>query len=110
MEREIDAVLRRLGRAVTVENPGEEPCVVQALIQPIRDKGEDQSSPTPLGILRKDRFLYLGQAHVPLRDGGSVAEDEARYQVVSAHPIRSGGQDPAYWWAILRPEAGEETT
>lgn len=110
MEAEFNAVLRRLGRPVTVEDPGGETAQVRALIQPVRDRREEQSSPSPLGGLRKDRFLYLGQAHVPLRDGGAVEEEGTRYRIVSAHPVRSGGGETAYWWALLRPMGREEET
>lgn len=108
MEAEFDAVLTKLGRSVTVESTGGETTQVRALIQPVRDRGEEQSRPSPLGGLRQDRFLYMGQAHVPLEDGGAVEEEGARYRIVSAHPIRSGGGETAYWWALLRPMGREE--
>lgn len=96
MDREWRAILTRYGQRVTVDG-----AVHQAFLQPVLDKREGQECPSPLGLRRDDRFLYLGPADVPLKAGVSmVTVDGQDYVVQTAHPI--GGRTPHHWWGILR--------
>lgn len=107
MEREWQAVLDRYGQKVTVYGRLEGPGVsTRAFLQSVRDKGEDQSVPTPLGLRREDRFLYLGPPDVPLCDGGRVEWQGRRYVVQSAHPVGAGRTN--HWWGLLRPGDRED--
>lgn len=97
MDREWSAILNRFGQTVGVD--GRE---VKAFLQPVLEKGEGQVRPSPLGLRREDRLLYLGPADVPLQAGVSRVEANGRdYVVQSAHPV--GTAVPHHWWAVLRP-------
>lgn len=101
MEREWKAILNRYGQELTVENEGGRTSV-RAFLQPVLERGQEQSVPTPLGLRREDRFLYLGPAELELTAGMSrVYWNEQDYEVQSAHPV--GGTKPHHWWAVLRP-------
>lgn len=101
MEREWKAILNRYGQELTVENEGGRTSV-RAFLQPVLERGQEQSVPTPLGLRREDRFLYLGPAELELTAGESwVCWNGQDYEVQSAHPV--GGTKPHHWWAVLRP-------
>lgn len=105
--QEWKAVLARYGQRVTVRSaqggPGE---TVRAFLQPVAEEKVDQQVPSPLGVRREDRFLYLGPADVPLADGGRVEYAGRQYVVQSAHPVGAGRE--WHWWGILRPMDREE--
>ena len=101
MEREWTAILNRYGQEVSVCNGGAE-TAVHAFLQPVLERGQEQSVPTPLGLRREDRFLYLGPAELALTAGESrVYWNGQDYEVQSAHPV--GGTKTHHWWAVLRP-------
>lgn len=102
MEREWRAVLERYGQKVTVCGEMGGPSVkTRAFLQSVPDKREDQRIPTPLGLRREDRFLYLGPPDVPLKDGDMVEWEGQSYLVQSAHPVGAGQIN--HWWGLLRP-------
>ena len=102
-------VLARFGQDVTLYPAGGgEGTPVRAFLQPLLRREEDQQIPSPLGLRREDRFLYLGPAHAPLEDGGTVARGTDRFSVVSTHLV--GGRQEVYRWALLRPCDGEVGT
>lgn len=105
MEREWRAVLARYGQAAAVCEGREDPGVqVRAFLQPVLDRREDQRVPSPLGLRREDRFLYLGPPDVSLAEGGRVVWQSGSYAVQSAHKVGE-----SHWWALLRPlEEAEE--
>jgi hypothetical protein len=104
MAREWQAILARHGQRVTVFQDGQEDgTAVRAFLQPVREKNTEQEVPSPLGMRRDDRFLYLGPVEVPLEARKSrVVLDGQNYQVQMAHLVGN-----SHWWGILRPE--EET-
>ena len=105
MDREWSAILSRYGQTVTVY-AGEETRTLRAFLQPVLDKGEGQQRPSPLGLRREDRFLYLGPADAPLQAGVSRVDWQGQcYEVQSAHPV--GAPSPHHWWAVLRPREEE---
>ena len=64
---------------------------------------EQQRRPTPLGLRREDRYLYLGLPQVEVKAGESrVRWQGQEYEVQSAHPIYVGNK-PSHWWAVLTP-------
>lgn len=102
------ALLTRYGQRVVLHQ-GDSTVDARAFLQPIREKGQAQSLPSPLGWQREDRFLYLGDPNRPLSDHGDWVEFEgAGYAVVSAHPVHVGNS-VSHIWAVLRPrDTGEE--
>lgn len=102
------ALLAQYGQRVVLHQ-GDTAADARAFLQPIREKGQAQSLPSPLGWRREDRFLYLGSPDHPLSAGGDWVEFEgAGYAVVSAHPVYVGTA-VSHIWAVLRPrDQGEE--
>ena len=102
------ALLAKYGPRVVLHQ-GDSTVDARAFLQPIREKGQAQSLPSPLGWQREDRFLYLGDPNHPLSDHGDWVEFEgAGYAVVSAHPVHVGNS-VSHIWAVLRPrDTGEE--
>ena len=96
-------LLEQYGQAVEI-CPGEEavgiPC--KAFVQPVLEK-QEQTAPTPLGCVRQDRWLYLGDPAVPLElaADGYVRWQGAEYEVLSAQPVYLGGA-VNHWWGVLR--------
>lgn len=109
----VEDILRRYGQEMTVCAGPEGPeTPVRAMLQPIRAnrREEEQVLPTPLGRRREDRFLYLGQAEVPLKagTGAFLRWREEQYAVQSAQPIYLG-KELSHWWAVLVPMDEEGT-
>lgn len=97
MKSEWEAILRRYGQRVTVTRGGER-WGVKAFVQPVRDR-DDQLVPSPLGLRREERCLYLGPAGLPLFPRESVVTwGGVEYEVCSTHPVGDGH----HVWAILR--------
>ena len=109
MGREWQAILARYGQSVTVGTQAKDDAVtVRAFLQPVLDKNQAQSVPSPLGLRREDRFLYLGPTHVPLTAFESLVTWQGQvYEVQSAHPV--GARGTGHWWAMLRPRDKEST-
>lgn len=101
-------LLAKYGQRVVLHQ-GDNTVDARAFLQPIREKGQAQSLPSPLGWQREDRFLYLGDPNHPLSDHGDWVEFEGTgYTVISAHPVHVGNS-VSHIWAVLRPkDTGEE--
>lgn len=98
MKREWKAILGRYGRTVTVCTPGRAEEKVKVFLQPVLDR-EAQIQPSPLGLRREERMLYLGPGEVELLPSESVVQDGAcRYEVRSTRPVEGGH----HVWAVLR--------
>lgn len=109
MEGTWSALLARYGQRVVLHR-GEETSEQPAFLQPIRETGQAQQVPSPLGLRREDRFLYLGVPECPLALTDWVEWNGCAYTVQSAHPIYLG-QTALYIWAVLRPgDAEKEVT
>ena len=102
MRAEWTAILNRYGQNVTVTR-ADERVTVKAFVQPVLDK-EHQLAPSPLGLRREEKCLYLGPAHLPLFPRESVVTwDGADYEVRSTRLVGDGH----HAWAILqRKECG----
>ena len=106
----LQGLLDRYGQAVTVlGGSAQEPVAGRAFLQPILDRREDwkQRRPSPLGLARKDRFLYLGEPDLPLSMGDRVSCLGVDYEVQAAQPIWVG-KVLSHWWAVLRVRDREE--
>ena len=71
-------------------------------MQPIRETGQEQQVPSPLGFRREDRLLYLGVPDCPLGQEDWVEWNGEAYTVQSTHPVYLG-RTALYTWAVLRP-------
>lgn len=101
-----ERILERYGQKVDVYY-GESRVGVpaRAFLQPVLERREDwkQEVPSPLGMARQDRFLYMGEAGVPL-DGigeGFLMCRGVRYEVQAAQAVYVG-KELSHWWAVLR--------
>ena len=101
MEREWSALLERYGQRVVLHR-GERETAGKAFLQPIRETGQEQQVPSPLGFRREDRLLYLGVPDCPLGQEDWVEWNGGAYEVWSTHPVHAG-QEVLYTWAVLRP-------
>ena len=97
----IERILNRWGQAVTIE--GTEGLVsAQALLQPVREKGEAEPFVmTEMGSVDDRLWRYLGR--VPLEQNDIVQYGRRRFSVRSCRPYYV--QDTViYWWARLEAE------
>lgn len=108
--RTFTELLRRYGQEVELYYSGEPagvPC--RAFVQPILERKE-QELPSPLGRVRQDKWLYLGDPKMPLNspEKGYVLWQGKQYRVLNAHPVYLGKQ-VNHWRGILqmidRPDA-----
>ena len=101
LEREFARVLARYGQRVRVyTNDDPEGVDLRAFVQPMREKGTEQSVPSPLGRVWQDRLVYLGPGDRALDEDSRVELDGRRFAVQAAHPIREG-ERISHWWAVL---------
>ena len=107
MDGEWQAILTRSGRDVTLYSPQyPEGTTLRAMVQPVLERTGEQQVPSPLGMRREDRFLYLGKPEEPLTPGCWVEWNGTGYEVQTAHPIQAGGRT-SHVWAVLRPRDRE---
>lgn len=108
MEQAWRTILAQYGQRVTVYPEGKGPGVtLNAFLQPVLEQGKEQSVPSPLGMKRQDRFLYLGPAQNPLTPRVSrVVWAGRNFEVQAAQPV--GGKRIHHWWAVLRLQDREE--
>lgn len=105
----VNSLMNRYGQVVEIVR-AEEVISARAFLQPItnKQKQEMQHLPTPLGVRREDRFLYLGQPQVEVTAGESqVSWNGQKFDVQSAHPIYVG-RGLSHWWAVLVPADKED--
>lgn len=107
MEREFARILNRYGQDVRVyTKAAPEGAALRAFVQPMRERGTEQSVPTPLGQVMQDRFLYLGPPEAALDEECRVEVGGERFRVRAAHPVYVG-QSLSHWWAVLTRRAQE---
>lgn len=98
-------ILSRYGQTVTLyRQDGEEGTVCRAFLQPVRETGTDffQRQPTPLGLVRQDRWICLGGPEMALDELGEgyIAWRDQTFTVRSAQPVYLG-DELVYWWGLL---------
>lgn len=107
MEREFTRIAARYGQDVRVYTCGvPEGKALRAFVQPMRDRGTEQSVPSPLGQVKQDRFLYLGPPEPALDEDSRLEVGGERWRVRAAQPIYVGGV-LTHWWAVLTRRAQE---
>lgn len=100
-------VLDRYGQEVTVcYGDGRPGRVARAVLQPVMERREDwrQEVPTPLGLVRKDRFLYLGEPEVSLEGCDCLLWDGRAFFLRNVQPIYIG-EVLSHWWAMAGAES-----
>ena len=96
-------ILTRYGQDMTVYTQASpEGIGVRAFFQPMREKGTEQSVPSPLGWIRQERFLYLGPSEPCLDETSRVKVGAQVLEVQGSHLVYVGAQ-PVYRWAVLTP-------
>lgn len=102
----LEGLLNRYGQRAEIVRGNGTRTAARAFIQPVRESREAQI-PSPLGVGRQDRFLYLGEPGVPLDgpEGCYVRWQGRRLEVVNAQAIYIG-DEPSHWRAVLT--AGDE--
>lgn len=98
-------ILSRYGQNVTLHRQdGEGGTVCRAFLQPVLEKGTDffQRQPTPLGLVRQDRWICLGGPEIALDElgDGYIAWGDLTFTVRSAQPVYLG-EKLVYWWGLL---------
>ena len=103
-------LLDRYGQRVRqIPGDGTEAREARAFVQPLRERREEMD-PSPLGVGRKDRFLYLGEPGATLDGlaGGYVEWNGRTLRVMNGQGIYVGGR-LSHWWAVLTArDPGEE--
>lgn len=101
-------ILARYGQDVTVyTQDAPQGTTVRAFFQPQRDKGTEQSVPSPLGWVKQDWFLYLGPAEIRMEETCRVKVGEEVYQARSVQPVYVG-ERLTHWWAVFTRRSREE--
>lgn len=104
MRGTFETLLAKYGQSVTLCRHDGETETIRAFLQPVTERRENwrQTEPSPMGTVRKDRFLCLTGADTPLEDGYLEWRD-LRLRVSAAQPIYIG-DTVSHWWAILTVE------
>lgn len=98
-----DAIVKRYGRAVSVERDGIVLGTGRALLQPMLDQ-EAQFLPSELGVGRDERTLCLGERSLPLDPAPGetlLRQGDEVFVVVNARAVDVGTQR-VYWRAVLK--------
>ena len=98
-------ILSRYGQNITLyRQDGEEGTVCRAFLQPVMEQSADffQQLPTPLGLVRRDRWICLGGPDMALDQlgDGYIAWGGETFTVRSAQPVYLG-DELVYWWGLL---------
>ena len=99
-----EGLLQRYGQRVLLWREGaEEGTACRAFLQPIRERGE-QAQASPLGAVRQDKWLGLGEPGIALEGlgDGFIQWAGRRFRVISAQPFYLGTV-LSHWRAVLRP-------
>ena len=108
MSNPFDRILARYGTPVEIfRHPGEPGVTAMAMLQPVEER-ERQFAPSLLGWGRQERWLYLGQAEVPLEmeGDGFVRWNGREFRVYSARKVQLG-RAGSHWWGMLTPREGD---
>lgn len=100
------SVLDRFGQSVCLQNEnGETLAQGRAFLQPVLERSEEkpQLRPSPLGTIRRDRFLCLAHPSLPLDRLGSgrLVAAGCAYKILTLQPVRLGDA-LSHWWCLLK--------
>lgn len=109
MRRMIDKILRQYGLAARVRHHGTL-YDVRIFFQPSMAKTLQRMEPevSPLGIVPRGQYLYIGPAGQDLAEGDEVHVGGKVYSVRRAEVYQDAG-GPVYWWGLC-VEGGVEDT
>lgn len=103
MNGEFQRLLEEYGQRVTVCRGGEK-TEARAFLQPVLERREDwrQELPTPIGVMRRDRWLYLGDGAAPLEEAEEmrILWQGHTLRIQTARPVYVG-ERLSHWWAVL---------
>lgn len=113
-----EGLLQRYGQRVLLWREGaEEGTACRAFLQPIRERGE-QAQASPLGAVRQDKWLCLGEPGIALEGlgDGFIQWAGRRFRVISAQPVLPGdgivplaGRAAAHGRGLTGNAEGEES-
>lgn len=107
MSGTFEKLLAKYGQSVTLCRREGETETIRVFIQSVTERRETwrQTEPSPMGTVRKDRFLCLAGADTPLEnlEDGYLEWRGLRLKVSAAQPICIG-DTVSHWWAILTVE------
>ena len=107
MSGTFETLLDKYGQSVTLCRRKGEMETIRAFLQPVTERRETwrQTEPSPMGTVRKDRFLCLTGVDMPLEhlEDGYLEWRGLRLKVSAAQPIYIG-DTISHWWAILTVE------
>lgn len=107
MSGTFETLLDKYGQSVTLCRREGEKETIRAFLQPVTERRETwrQTEPSPMGAVRKDRFLCLSGADTSLEnmEEGHLEWRGLRLRVAAAQPICIG-DTVSHWWAILTVE------
>lgn len=102
MSGTFERLLARYGQSVLVcYGDGRPDRAARAFFQRLTERREDwrQEEPTPLGMMRQERFLYFGEPEVPLESGSVLLWKGRPFQLRAWEPIYVG-EKLNHWWAV----------
>ena len=107
MSGTFETLLAKYGQSVTLYRREGEKETIRAFLQPVTERRETwrQTEPSPMGTVRKDRFLCLTGTDTPLEnlEDGYLEWRDLRLRVSAAQPVYIG-HTVSHWWAILTVE------
>lgn len=103
MKELFQQLLDRYGQSLTLTRTETgESLAVRAFLQPLlKERQEPPVTPTPLGAVCDQRWLYLGSGDVPLSPGDRVDWEALSLTVQEAQPLYLG-DSLVYYRAVLR--------
>ena len=97
-------ILSKYGQNITLYRQDGEGTACRAFLQPVMEQSADffQQLPTPLGLVRRDRWICLGGPDMALDQlgDGYIAWGGETFTVRSAQPVYLG-EELVYWWGLL---------
>ena len=104
----VDGEIGRYGSAVTICQDGRR-VEARAFVEPLRYRNKIYigGECRPLGALRREKYLYVGQTTHPLKENSSVIESHGEKYLVKRCETYYVKDTSVYEWAILVPW-GEE--
>ena len=109
MNADFSRLLDQYGQTAEIfPEEGGEGVTARAFLQPIREKRE-AALPSPLGIGRRDRFLYLGDPEIPPGEPGrGIVRWKGRsFDLMNVQAVYVGGT-LSHWWAVLSARDEDE--
>ncbi len=103
----VDREIERYGSQVTICQGGKR-VAARAFVEPLRYRNKIYigGEYRPLGMLRREKYLYVGSAAHRLSENQSVIESQGEQYIVKRCETYYLKDMPVYEWAILVPYGG----